>query len=109
MNGKETIQKITAECARVLLGVVFIFSGTVKAIDPVGGAIKIDDYLVAFHLEFLKIFSILLSMNLSALEFTLGVCMLLGVYVGSLPEIQFVFDPGVYVGDDTLDAISCAL
>ena len=58
MNGKETIQKITAECARVLLGVVFIFSGTVKAIDPVGGAIKIDDYLVAFHLEFLKIFSI---------------------------------------------------
>lgn len=80
MNGRETIQKITAECARVLLGVVFIFSGTVKAIDPVGGAIKIDDYLVAFHLEFLKIFSVLLSMNLSALEFTLGVCMLLGVY-----------------------------
>ncbi len=80
MNGKETIQKITAECARVLLGVVFIFSGTVKAIDPVGGAIKIDDYLIAFHLEFLKIFSVLLSMNLSALEFTLGVCMLLGVY-----------------------------
>ena len=56
MNGRETIQKITAECARMLLGVVFIFSGTVKAIDPVGGAIKIDDYLVAFHLEFLKIF-----------------------------------------------------
>lgn len=80
MKGREIVIKITAECARILLGVVFIFSGTVKAIDPVGGTIKIDDYLTAFHLDFLKLFSVLFSMNLSALEFTLGVCMLMGVY-----------------------------
>ncbi len=80
MKGKELAIKISAEICRVLLGVVFIFSGTVKAIDPVGGSIKIDDYFTAFGLGFMKIFSMLLSMNLSAIEFMLGVCVLMGAY-----------------------------
>ena len=79
-KGKSWGLKVGVEACRILLGVVFIFSGTVKAVDPMGGAIKIDDYLTAFGLDFLKIFSVLFSMNLSALEFMLGVCMLLGVY-----------------------------
>ena len=41
MNYKETAIKILTECSRLLIGVVFIFSGFVKAVDPVGGAIKI--------------------------------------------------------------------
>ena len=47
----------------------------------------------------------------SALDEPVGAGIYLGRMhvVGSLPEIQFVFDLGVYVGDDTLDAISCAL
>lgn len=77
-NGK--IAKIAAECGRILIGLVFIFSGTVKAIDPMGGAIKIDDYLGAFGLGQLQSFAVMLSFNLSAIEFTLGVCLLLGVY-----------------------------
>ena len=72
--------KIAVECCRVLIGVVFIFSGFVKAVDPMGGAIKIDDYLSAFGLEALQPFSVVMSFNLSAIEFTLGVCTLLGVY-----------------------------
>ena len=66
--------KIAVECCRVLIGVVFIFSGFVKAVDPMGGAIKIDDYLSAFGLEALQPFSVVMSFNLSAIEFTLGVC-----------------------------------
>lgn len=80
MKYKETIRKIIAECCRVLLGAVFVFSGTVKAIDPVGGAIKIGDYLTAFGLDKLQSLAVVLSFNLSAIEFTLGVCLLLGVY-----------------------------
>ena len=72
--------KIAVECCRVLIGVVFIFSGFVKAVDPMGGAIKIDDYLSAFGLEALQPFSVVMSFNLSAIEFTLGICTLLGVY-----------------------------
>ena len=46
MEYKETVKKVIAEVCRLLLGVVFIFSGTVKAVDPMGGAIKIGDYLM---------------------------------------------------------------
>lgn len=80
MKYKETVKKIIAEFCRVLLGVVFIFSGTVKAIDPMGGAIKIGEYLASFGLDGLQPFTVVISFNLSALEFTLGVCLLLGVY-----------------------------
>lgn len=74
------VKKIIAECCRVLLGIVFIFSGTVKAIDPVGGAIKFGDYFTAFGLDALQPFALLFSFCLAALEFALGVCLLLGVY-----------------------------
>ena len=80
MGYKENVRKIVSEVCRLLLGGVFIFSGITKAVDPVGGAIKIDDYLVAFGLDKLRSLSTLLSFNLSAVEFLLGVCMLLGVY-----------------------------
>lgn len=80
MKYKDTVIKILVECSRLLLGVVFIFSGFVKAVDPMGFAIKIGEYLSSFGLDKLQPFSVLLSFNLSAIEFALGVCMLLGVY-----------------------------
>ena len=80
MKGKTLFVKILAECCRVLLGVVFIFSGFAKLIDPMGGAIKIIDYLASFGLQSIQDLSVPFSFCLAALEFTLGVCMLLGVY-----------------------------
>lgn len=80
MKGKEIAIKSIAELCRLLIGVVFIFSGFVKAVDPMGGAIKIGEYLTSFGLDVVRPFAVLISFNLSAIEFTLGVCMLLGVY-----------------------------
>ena len=77
---RELIEKIILEFSRILLGSVFIFSGFVKAVDPMGGAIKIDDYLTAFGWNFLHPFSTFFSFNLAAIEFVLGVCVTLGVY-----------------------------
>lgn len=74
------IKKIAVECSRVLVGIVFIFSGCVKAIDPMGGEFKFLDYLSAFGMDLLQPFALTFSFCLSALEFTLGVCILLGVY-----------------------------
>jgi uncharacterized membrane protein YphA (DoxX/SURF4 family) len=65
---------------RVLLGVVFVFSGFVKAVDPWGSAYKFHDYFVAFGMPALDICSVPAAFFLSALEFTLGVCLLVGVY-----------------------------
>ena len=57
-----------------------IFSGTVKAIDPMGTAIKTGEYLASFGMEYGKWFELLLSFNIIAVEFMLGVCMLTAVY-----------------------------
>ena len=47
MEYKETVKKVIAEVCRLLLGVVFIFSGTVKAVDPMGGDWRLSDFLWA--------------------------------------------------------------
>ena len=39
--------KVVINICRLLLAVVFILSGFVKAVDPMGTQYKIEDYLVA--------------------------------------------------------------
>ena len=77
---REKIIKIVVEFSRILIGTTFAFSGTVKAIDPMGGAIKIGDYLTAFGLNSFTWMEDILSFNLASIEFTLGICLLLAVY-----------------------------
>ncbi len=64
--------------SRILLGIVFIFSGFVKAVDPLGSAYKFADYFTAFKLGFLEFFSLPLAMLLAAFELVLGVALILG-------------------------------
>ena len=89
---KRTKTIIAAIC-RTLLGIVFIFSGAVKAIDPLGTVYKIEDYLKAFG----GIFTELLPMaevaawSLIILELLLGVCMLLNVRTRCTSWIALLF------------------
>ena len=76
----EKLIKILVECCRILVGFTFIFSGVMKAIDPVGGAIKMGEYLAAFGLNYFLWMENILSFNLASIEFTLGICLLLAVY-----------------------------
>ncbi len=66
---------------RIILGITFIFSGFVKAVDPLGSVYKIEDYLEAFHLaEYIPSFLIFTgAIVLSGLEFTLGMWIFLGI------------------------------
>ncbi|MDR2810036.1 MAG: DoxX family protein [Tannerellaceae bacterium] len=80
MKHKEIITKVPAEFFRLLIGIVFLFSGFVKAIDPMGFEIKIEEYLAVWGMDNFRPLIILIAFNLIAIEFTLGVSMLLGVY-----------------------------
>lgn len=64
--------------SRILLGVLFVFSGFVKAVDPMGSAYKFSDYFHAFGLDFLDSLSIPLALFLSSFEWLLGLALILG-------------------------------
>jgi uncharacterized membrane protein YphA (DoxX/SURF4 family) len=73
-------KKIAVEVCRVVLGLVFVFSGFVKAVDPWGSAYKILDYYLAFNLTVFNFSALPLSFLQSIVEFGVGACLLIGVY-----------------------------
>lgn len=82
---------------RVALGLLFIFSGFVKCIDPTGGAIKIEDYFVAWGFDAPGGLELILSFVQNILEFMAGFMLLLNLFVpfSSLLVLLFmaVFTP----------------
>jgi uncharacterized membrane protein YphA (DoxX/SURF4 family) len=70
--------KVIRLICRIIAGLVFIFSGFVKAIDPLGSAYKFHDYFVAFHIDFLQVFTLPLAILMCTLEFIAGFSVLSG-------------------------------
>ena len=75
------MKRVSVNIARILLAVVFILSGFVKAVDPLGTQYKIADYLEAMQLsvfapDFLTLGA---SILLSAIEFGMGICLLFAI------------------------------
>lgn len=64
---------------RILLGMLFIFSGFVKGVDPMGTAYKIEDYMIAYGTQWAIPFALVLSVLLCALEFSTGVYLLFNI------------------------------
>jgi uncharacterized membrane protein YphA (DoxX/SURF4 family) len=74
------IVQFLIETARIIVGAVFVFSGFVKAIDPLGTTYKIQDYLISFNLtEFFPLTLPGASIMVAA-EVVLGAFLLLGIY-----------------------------
>ena len=67
--------------ARLVLAIVFILSGFVKAVDPLGTQYKIHDYLTVWGLGQLvpDFMTLGASVLLSATEFILGICLLFAI------------------------------
>jgi uncharacterized membrane protein YphA (DoxX/SURF4 family) len=74
---------VAVQIARFLVGGLFIFSGIIKINDPVGTAIKLEEYFTVFATDFAPFFTafvpfaLFLSVVLSVLEVVLGVAVLL--------------------------------
>lgn len=62
--------------SRIIVGMVFIFSGFVKAIDPMGSTFKFSDYFIAFGMDAFKEIAFPLAILLSTLEFAVGMALL---------------------------------
>lgn len=71
--------KILIWLSRYLLGIIFVFSGLVKGIDPLGSAYKFGDYFMAFGLDFLMPYTVALSFILCAAELFVGLLLILNV------------------------------
>lgn len=71
--------KVLRILSRIIVGIVFIFSGTVKAIDPLGTVYKFQDYFHAFSLDFLSGLSMLAAIVLCTSEFLGGFSLLLNI------------------------------
>lgn len=69
--------------ARIIVGVLFIFSGLIKVNDPVGTAIKLEEYFEVFSTDISSFFlifipyALFLSVFLSVLEVILGLAVLI--------------------------------
>jgi uncharacterized membrane protein YphA (DoxX/SURF4 family) len=60
------------------VGSLFIFSGFVKAVDPMGTSIKMHEYFEAMHLEFMNPLSTAFSVAMITIEIVLGVAVIVG-------------------------------
>ena len=84
---------IIASISRIVLGMVFVFSGVVKAIDPLGTVYKIEDYLKAFGGFFIDLLPMAetAAWGLIILELLLGVCMVTNVRTRWTTWFAFLF------------------
>ncbi|MDO5511088.1 MAG: DoxX family protein [Weeksellaceae bacterium] len=74
--------RIVVQIVQWLVGLLFIFSGLVKTIDPIGFAYKLEDYFApeVLDLPFLIPFSLPMSIFFVIFEVLLGVLLILGIW-----------------------------
>jgi len=78
---------------RLVVSLTFIFSGYVKAIDPLGTQYKMQDYLEVLHLsEYVPDYATLIAaVLLGGLEFCLGVFLLFAVHRRAVSRLILLF------------------
>ncbi len=82
-----------ATIARLILACTFIFSGFVKAIDPLGTTYKIEDYLNAFGGFFVNFLPIAepIAVVMIGIEFTLGILLLFNIWINFDAWVALIF------------------
>ncbi len=74
------MQKVALTFSRCFVGILFIFSGLIKANDPLGFGYKLQEYFEVFHMDFLTGWATWTAIFLCVLEIVLGALLLFGFW-----------------------------
>ncbi|CAM4142329.1 Uncharacterized membrane protein YphA, DoxX/SURF4 family [Pedobacter westerhofensis] len=74
------MNKIALNFSRIFVGVLFIFSGLIKANDTLGFGYKLEEYFDVFHISFFSPYATGIAMILCVLEIVLGALLLFGFW-----------------------------
>lgn len=69
---------------RIFTGLLFIFSGFIKANDPTGFGYKFQEYFEVFHLTAFNEYATAIAVVICGFEILLGALLLLGVYANTV-------------------------
>ena len=89
----QRLLKMTVNLCRIIVALTFIFSGFVKAIDPIGLQYKLQDYLGAIGISgFLPDWMLLImAVLLAAVEFCMGIFLLFAIQRRLISKLIVVF------------------
>ena len=89
----QNARNIALQIGRILFGAVFVFSGFVKAIDPLGSTYKIEDYLHHFggFMESMADYAFPLAIALSTLELIIGLNMIFRIHIDLTNVLALIF------------------
>ena len=89
----QRLLKMTVNLCRIIVALTFIFSGFVKAIDPIGLQYKLQDYLGAIGIPgFLPDWLLLImAVLLAAVEFCMGIFLLFAIQRRLISKLIVVF------------------
>lgn len=73
--------KLLRNICRILVGILFIYSGFVKGVDPLGSDYKFTDYFNAFGMSWMGATALFFSFLLSMAEFLIGLCLFLNIKI----------------------------
>lgn len=83
--------KLVKNLCRIIVGIVFIYSGFVKGIDPLGSDYKFTDYFNAFGMGWMNATTLFFSFALSLTEFLIGIALLFNLWVSRLAWESLLF------------------
>lgn len=72
--------KLITQICRILVGVLFIISGFIKANDTIGFSYKLIEYFEIFNMHYFVDYAVAIAMFICIFEIMVGVALLLGAY-----------------------------